>query len=396
MRGCKLGMKVGNGAINGKAIRPFSSSPSSSSLRHLLSSSTSTSFLLSLSPLLLLSLFSKISPYFCLVRAFSFPFNPSMAAGKGTQSISAAKGNALLVGGGSPFSRDGGGSCCKIIQKRAKSLEESSSGGIRRWEGARGGVDGGEGAGCPRDAARDASSKVGSEGSLSPAVLGLITLLVLPFLCFFYVKCTRQQKARGGCRPSSYPHSEIPPSLCSGLGTAGKHQPKTQPFCSPSSLRFRASCSPHGGGDTHGTRSSGSPGVRGESWQAKGGEWGAAPWCGQPSPAERSGPNPPPGTPADGRLVWGPGDLPWFLQLLLTHFCSSCSHSPQRVPHPTAPQTPEGCRCGHQQGLYFGEGGEGKQLLGRQHPPATWKPQFPWKPFFAPIILPLPHPLICL
>lgn len=49
MQGCKVGMKVGNGAINGKAIRPFSSSPSSSSLRHLLSSSTSTSFLLSLS-----------------------------------------------------------------------------------------------------------------------------------------------------------------------------------------------------------------------------------------------------------------------------------------------------------------------------------------------------------
>lgn len=51
-----VGMKAGNGAINGKAIRPFSSSPSSSSLRHLLSSSTSTSFLLSLSLLLLLSL----------------------------------------------------------------------------------------------------------------------------------------------------------------------------------------------------------------------------------------------------------------------------------------------------------------------------------------------------
>lgn len=89
--GMKVGMKVGNGAINGKAIRPFSSSPSSSSLRHLLSSSTSTSFLLSLSLLLLLSLLSKISPYFCLVKAFSFPFNPSMAARKGTQSISAAK-----------------------------------------------------------------------------------------------------------------------------------------------------------------------------------------------------------------------------------------------------------------------------------------------------------------
>lgn len=49
VQGCKVGKKVGNGAINGKAIRPFSSSPSSSSLRHLLSSSTSTSFLLSLS-----------------------------------------------------------------------------------------------------------------------------------------------------------------------------------------------------------------------------------------------------------------------------------------------------------------------------------------------------------
>lgn len=86
-------MGAGNGAINGKAIRPFSSSPSSSSLSRLLSSSTSTSFLLSLSPLLL-SLLSKISPYFCLVRAFSFPFNPTVPR-RGAASASSAQGNAF-------------------------------------------------------------------------------------------------------------------------------------------------------------------------------------------------------------------------------------------------------------------------------------------------------------
>lgn len=204
---------MGNGAINGKAIRPFSSSPSSSSLRHLLSSSTSTSFLLSLPLLLLLSLLSKISPYFRLVRAFSFPFNPSMAARRGAQSISAAKGNVLPASSGSPLSRGGGCSfCCKITQKWDKSLEEIAAGGVRRWEGTRGGIDRGWGAGSPEGAARCASTKVGSEETshraLGPRYSVFITLLIL-----YFVKQRQHssKKLEEGDRLSSYTHYEISP-----------------------------------------------------------------------------------------------------------------------------------------------------------------------------------------
>lgn len=49
-------------------------------------------------------------------------------------------------------------------------------------------VDGGE------SAAGGASSKVGSGGNLSPAVLELLTLLVLPFLCFFFTLNSVQRR----------------------------------------------------------------------------------------------------------------------------------------------------------------------------------------------------------
>lgn len=233
-------------------------------------------------------------------------------------------------------------------------------------------------------------------GACPPQSWASLLYLYCPFCAFFMLNALGSKKLEGGADLPPTPTLKSPLLCAPAWAPQENTSPKHSLFAPPLACALGQAAHPMAGGTPTGPAPPAAPGSVGRAGRQRGGSGEQLPGAASPPLQNDRGQTPPPGTPADGRPVWGPGDLPWFLQLLLTHFCSSCSHSPQRVPHPTAPQTPEGCRCGHQQGLYFGEGGEGKQLLGRQHPPATWKPQFPWKPFFAPIILPLPHPLICL
>lgn len=166
------------------------------------------------------------------------------------------------------------------------------------------------------------------EGNPFPEVLDPTTLLLLRFLCFLMFstaerRLSNKKSKDWGVRPSSYSYSETSPFL-PWLGHHRDTAPQDTAFVLPSSCASGQAARPSLGGPS---------GALGGTQGAKGGVGSS-----QSSPAVRLGPAPR-GTLAEGGTVWGPGDLPWFLQLLLTHF-SICSLLPQRVPIPHPPGPP--------------------------------------------------------
>lgn len=249
-----------------------------------------------------------------------------------------------------------------------QSLVEISPGGSQQVESARGG------AGYPVRAGGD------SQGNLFPDVLDLTTPLLLRFSCFLMFstaerRLSNKKSEDWRARPSScFPFGTSPflPWLGPSRDTAAEGTAFVLPSgCTPGQAALLAPL----WGDPR-ELLLGNPRAPGGTQWAEG-----AVGSSQPCPTVGSGPAPL-GTLAAGGTVWGPGDLPWFLQLLLTHFCSVCSLLPQRVPSPQPPRPP-GMLLQVPAGpvFFIFLGGWDKQLLGLQHPPATWKPRFPWKPF---------------
>ena len=195
--------------------------------------------------------------------------------------------------------------------------------------------------------------------SLGPPYSTCIALSVLFVLNAVEMQLSSKKPEEEEGRPSSYPTLNPLPLSALAWALQGSSSPGHSLFSLPLAVLSAKLLAPRWGG-TLGSCSPGSPRPMGKAGGQRG-EQGAAPGTASPPPPPRVIGADPPGSPADGRLVWGPGDLPWFLQLLLTHFCSICSHPPRPAPAcppSRSPPGPEGCRCGHQQGLYFFFGGE--------------------------------------